>query len=424
MSALPVITGKLALAALRLLGRSGNALPGLIVERAFPRYLTKALSKLPHGVIVVTGTNGKTTTTKMLATILSERFAVLTNDTGSNFVRGTIGALVDAASWGGRVDADIAVFELDEAHAVKFVEQHRPDHVVLLNVSRDQLDRFGEIDYTASLLAKVGAAATASVTINADDERLAALAAAMPAPVQWFALSEPMQQLFPTDEELYGQVNTQPVRPDAAAVLIDYDAVSGATTIDFGGDARTVTLQTSGAHNAQNATAAAAVARLVGLSVDEVCAGLGRVEPAFGRGQAYRIAGRDVRMHLVKNPAGFRQSLQAGLAEQPDRATIIINDADADGRDMSWLWDVPFTSLIEAGIPVTTGGVRAADMAVRLKYEGLEVESDRAELASVVDDAIAKTPAGGRLAVFASYTAMWGLYRHLESQVDTEAASA
>ena len=422
MPALPVITGKLALRALKILGRSGNALPGLIVERLFPKYLSSALAALPHGVIVVSGTNGKTTTTKMIATLLRERFRVITNDTGSNFVRGAIGALIAEASWRGRLDGDIAVFELDEAHAVKFVERHRPDHVLLLNVSRDQLDRFGEVDYTASLLQKVAAAATASVTLNADDERLAAMADSLAAPVHWFALSEEMQQHFPTDEELYSDVEPQPVRVDADAVLVDYDAVTGSTTIDFDSDRRTVQLQTSGAHNAQNATAAAVAARIAGLSVDEVCAGLEQVEPAFGRGQEYRIDGRDVRMHLVKNPAGFRQSLQAGLAEQPDRATIIINDADADGRDMSWLWDVAFTGLIEAGIPVTTGGVRAADMAVRLKYEGLAVESDRADLAPVVDEAIRRTPAGGRLAVFASYTAMWGLYRHLEARADHAAA--
>lgn len=416
MPALPVITGKLAFGALRLLGRSGNALPGLIVERVFPKYFKNALSSLPHGVIVVSGTNGKTTTTKMVATILSQKMRVVTNDTGSNFVRGAIGAMVQRSSWGGKLDGDVAVFELDEAHAVKFVEKYAPEHALLLNVSRDQLDRFGEIDYTASLLAKVAKAATASVTLNADDERLAALDGSLQAPVHWFALSEPMQQLFPTDEELYGEVATQPVRDGADAVLISYDAVSGRTVIDFSGDTREVTLRTTGAHNAQNATAAAVAAMRVGLSVDEVCAGLERVEPAFGRGQSYRIAGRTVTMHLVKNPAGFRQSLQAGLAEQPDRATIIINDADADGRDMSWLWDVQFDALGEAGIPVTTGGVRAADMAVRLKYAGLDVESAVAELESVVDAAVNATPAGGRLTVFASYTAMWGLYRHLEAQ--------
>ena len=422
MAVLPVVVGKLTLGALRVLGRSGNALPGLVVERLFPKYLTKTLSALPHGVVLVSGTNGKTTTTKMIATLLREQFRVLTNDTGSNFVRGAIGAAVDASRWSGRLDADIAVFELDEAHAVKFVERHRPDHVLLLNVSRDQLDRFGEVDFTASLLQRVGEAATASVTLNADDERLAAFADSMGASVHWFALSEPMQRLFPTDEELYDEVTTLPVRDDADAVLVDYEAATGRTTIDFGGDQRTVTLRVSGAHNAQNATAAAVTARVAGLTVDEVCAGLERVEPAFGRGQQYRIDGRDVRMHLVKNPAGFRQSLQAGLAEAPDRAVIVINDADADGRDLSWLWDVPFTALIEAGIPVTTGGVRAADMAVRLKYEGLAVESERAELAPAVDAAIAATPAGGRLAVFASYTAMWSLYRHLEGRADAAAA--
>src|SRR3978361_1432318 len=123
MDVLAVWTGKLTLLALRHIGRRGNALPGLVVEKLFPRYLPRTMARLPEGVVVVTGTNGKTTTTKMVATILAQRYRVLTNDTGSNFVRGAITATVEHASWRGRLPYDVAVFELDEAWARGFLER-------------------------------------------------------------------------------------------------------------------------------------------------------------------------------------------------------------------------------------------------------------------------------------------------------------
>ncbi len=155
MNVAAVWVGKLTLLALRLIGRRGNALPGLVVEKLFPRYLPRAMATLPRGVVVVSGTNGKTTTTKMVATILGGSMRVLTNDSGSNFVRGAITTAVERSTWTGRLPYDVAVFELDEAWAVRFAAIVAPTHTLLLNVMRDQLDRFGEIDTTAKLLGQV-----------------------------------------------------------------------------------------------------------------------------------------------------------------------------------------------------------------------------------------------------------------------------
>ena len=152
---------------------------------------------------MVSGTNGKTTTTKMAATILGERYRVLTNDTGSNFVRGAITATIEHASWTGRLNYDVAVFELDEAWAVRFVALVPPRRSLLLNVMRDQLDRFGEIDTTAALLGKVATATTGTVVLNRDDERIAALAEETDATVTTGSRAA-LRPLFPTDEELYG----------------------------------------------------------------------------------------------------------------------------------------------------------------------------------------------------------------------------
>src|SRR6478672_1091103 len=224
MDLLAVWLGKLTLLALRLLGRRGNALPGLVVEKVFPRYLTRAMAGLAEGVVVVSGTNGKTTTTKMVATVLGEQLRVLTNDTGSNFVRGTITATVEHASWSGRLPYDVAVFELDEAWAVRFVERVAPRRALLLNVMRDQLDRFGEIDTTARLLGKVAAATTGNVVLNRDDERIAKLAALTRAEVSYYGVAAGLRELFPNDEELYGG----PVHVSPLPATVELQALPGA----------------------------------------------------------------------------------------------------------------------------------------------------------------------------------------------------
>ncbi|MCW2523698.1 MAG: hypothetical protein JWO63_2033, partial [Frankiales bacterium] len=195
MDLLAVWLGKATVLALRLTGRRGTALPGLVVEKVFPGFLARRLAQLPDGVIVVSGTNGKTTTTKMLATVLGQRYRVLTNDTGGNFVRGTITAVLQHTNWLGQTPADLAVFELDEAHAIRFCEVHRPERALLLNVLRDQLDRFGEIDTTAGLLARVARATTEYVVVNRDDPRLVALAADLPARVSYFGVAPTLRHL-------------------------------------------------------------------------------------------------------------------------------------------------------------------------------------------------------------------------------------
>ena len=139
----------------RITHHGGSAFPGKVVERVDPGFLRRTLAQLPLGVVLVSGTNGKTTTTRMVSMMLeSLGLRVFTNPTGSNFTRGVVSALLQEVSAGGALDADIAVLELDEAYAVHFVEQVRPDYALLLNVMRDQLDRFGEIDNTARLLSR------------------------------------------------------------------------------------------------------------------------------------------------------------------------------------------------------------------------------------------------------------------------------
>ena len=407
---LAVWVGKLTLLALRLIGRRGNALPGLVVEKLFPGFLARAMARLPEGVVVVTGTNGKTTTTKMVATVLRERLRVLTNDTGSNFVRGAITATVEHATWSGRLPYDVAVFELDEAWAVRFVEQVSPRRALLLNVMRDQLDRFGEIDTTARLLGKVVAATTRHVVLNRDDERIAALARDTQAVVSYYGVAPELRELFPNDEELYGGR----VHISGLPATVELRALPGpnraAATLRIDGRDQDVVLRAEGPHNAQNACGAATVALSFGFDVGTVLAGLANVSPAFGRGQTFTVDDRRVTLQLVKNPAGFRQTLRTLDAGVPAALVIAINDDYADGRDVSWLWDVDFTALAPLSARRSTSGTRAADMAVRLRYDGVEVDEIEPDLEKAVRTAVAAVEPGDRVVVFSTYTAMWALH--------------
>lgn len=413
MNLLAVWLGKLTLLSLRLLGRRGNALPGLVVEKVFPRFLSRAMATLPEGVVVITGTNGKTTTTKMVSTILAQRYRVLTNDTGSNFVRGAIAATIEQASWRGRIPYDVAVFELDEAWAVRFVALVPPRRALLLNVMRDQLDRFGEIDTTAALLGRVAAATTGRLVLNRDDERVAALAGLSAATTSYYGVSPGLRALFPNDEELYGGdvfVSDLP----AAAELV---AVSGPdqpeVCLQLADTRQSFVLRAEGAHNAQNAAGAAALALTFGLDAPQIAAGLSRVEPAFGRGQSFEVDGRHLVLHLVKNPAGFRQSLRILDNAVADVVLIAINDDYADGRDVSWLWDVDFAALADRAGQIDTAGTRAADMAVRLRYSDVPVGRIEPDLDKALQLAVAAAPVGGHVVVFSTYTAMWALHADL-----------
>jgi UDP-N-acetylmuramyl tripeptide synthase len=411
---LAVWLGKLTLLALRLIGRRGNALPGLVVEKLFPGYLPRAMARLPEGVVVVTGTNGKTTTTKMVATVLRERLRVLTNDTGSNFVRGAITATVEHASWSGRLPYDVAVFELDEAWAVRFVDLVPPRRALLLNVMRDQLDRFGEIDTTARLLGKVVGATTGHVVLNRDDERIAALAAGTSAFVTYYGVAAELRELFPNDEELYGG----PLHISHLPATVELRALPApgrpAATLRIDGADEDVVLRAEGPHNAQNACGAAAMALAFGFDRATVLAGLANVSPAFGRGQTFTVDRRQVTLQLVKNPAGFRQTLRTLDAGAPAALVIAINDDYADGRDVSWLWDVDFAAL--RGLPTrrSTAGTRAADMAVRLRYDDIDVGEIEPDLEKAVRAAVTNVEPGDRVVVFSTYTAMWELHAVLQ----------
>ena len=413
-SGLTIALGRAARLAARLRGggSGGTALPGLVMEKTDPGFLRRTLDQLPLGVVVVSGTNGKTTTTKMVVELLTAQgLKVLTNRTGSNFVRGVLASLLTEVDAVGRLNHDVAVLELDEAHAVRFVRRVRPRAALLLNVMRDQLDRFGEIDYTASLLHKVAVATTDAVVVNADDPRLSgpAFFKGVRARTAAFGAGSGLRSLFVSDDDLRTGSAAPAETPDAPAETPDaptpaddapaadapapvsapracpaprvvLESLQGrGAVVRVDGTDHEVSFAIPGVHNQLNACAALALAlEVLGekADVDSLLAALARVRAAFGRGEVLTLDGRDVELSLVKNPAGFRMGLltaeQAVAARGAETVMIAINDEYADGRDMSWLWDVDFTCLRGEGVAVVTG-VRAWDMALRLRYDEVPI---------------------------------------------------
>jgi UDP-N-acetylmuramyl tripeptide synthase len=416
-----VAAGKAARAASRLRG-GGSALPGLVVERVDPGFLAHALSGLPRGIVVVTGTNGKTTTTKMLVAILRQHgLRVFTNPTGSNFTRGVISSMLGEIRMSGRLAADMAVLELDEAHALRFAAQVKPTHSLLLNVARDQLDRFAEIDATAQLLARLSEQTTQGVVLNIDDSFISRGRdrIADGVDVRYFGVDPSIADRLPELQEADVRFDDDFTAPEPGAgdgLLKPRDERSFEVLFGEEGSVGPLELQQRGLAAMINATAATTTARML-LDGDfreaDTVRALQTVRPPFGRGEVIDAGGQPLELVLVKNPAGFTVALGT-YGATPVTSMVAINDNYADGRDVSWLYDVSFESLRERGVAMTSG-VRAYDMALRLRYDEVDVQAIEPDLARALDRFLTEHPDEPKR-IFCTYTAMMALRRDLAAR--------
>jgi UDP-N-acetylmuramyl tripeptide synthase len=430
------LTGRLS----RRLGRGGGTtLPGQVTQWVDKDSLTKLGAALRDGSVVVTGTNGKTTTTRLIASILREAGRrVVHNRSGANLVSGVASALVGSAHPAGRVGGDVGLFEVDEASVAAVVEALRPRVLAVNNLFRDQLDRYGEVAYVARswrrAIERLDGGST--LVLNADDPSVAALGRNAPGPVVYVGvddLSQAGRQLEHTADArlcplcggrlsysavLYGHVghyscpDCEFARPRPA---IAADAVTlvapDRTVASLGTPAGPIELilPLPGLYNVYNALLALGVAQALALPLGGAAATAGRFSAAFGRIERVSVEGRTAYLALVKNPVGFDQVLRSLLATT-DRAHVLIaiNDRLADGTDVSWLWDVDVDSLEARAGALTVSGTRAEDMLLRLKYGGIDparVALVR-PLAAAFDRALAGVDPGGTLYVLPTYTAM------------------
>jgi len=398
----------------------GSALPGLVVERIDPNFVANTLSTLPMGVVVISGTNGKTTTTKMVVQLLeSQDLKVFTNRTGSNFSRGVAAALLGEINIKGKLNADIAVLELDEAHAVHFVDKIPPRYSLLLNVMRDQLDRFGEIDHTANLLRHIANKTTDAVVLNREDPRVANIAKSLSKQqISFFGLDEKLVKFFPSDDGLHGNNVKSKTNTIADVTLSKFSGDSATFLIN---DKKVTTkLKLNGIYNIFNAAAAIALVRTIignGINQPKLIEALSNVTPAFGRGERLTLNDKPLELVLVKNPSGFKLGLES-FSPSGYITMIAINDNYADGRDMSWLWDVDFSSLRKAGVKQISG-TRAYDMALRLQYDEVPVKNVDTDIKRALNTFINSAPKTPKR-IYCTYTTMLAIRRELSKKIKVE----
>ena len=447
-----IVAGKATRAALQVLGRGATALPGLVALAVDPDTVARISDALLHGVVAVTGTNGKTTTTRMLSDVVhAAGWAPVHNRSGSNLDRGLAAAILADATWGGEPRGDVGIYELDEASVPRILARLHPRILVVTNLFRDQLDRYFEIDALARRLAAAIALLpdTTTLVLNADDPIVAYLANAHRGAVLYFGVDDPLiggiggfgaiggtaaQAAQGISDATrcprchgplaYARVVlahvgdwscaqcglARPARDLAAARVILGPA---ATELRIAGTVGSVldpiVVPVPGAYNAYNALAALAAARALDIALPTATRALAGYRPAFGRLEAIAAEGRSLRLVLVKNPAGFNAAIGALLeTDRRPRILAALNDRDADSRDVSWIWDADFESLAPAITHAVVTGLRARDMALRLKYAG--VPADRIVVvdgwAAAIRRAIDEAPAGEEIVVLTTYTAM------------------
>ena len=432
-----VAAARIAARLSRLTGRGGGTtVPGKLLLRLDRRALERLAARLSAGAVLVSATNGKTTTAKMAAEILAPRFALAHNTSGANLVSGVASTLLEAR------DANLALLEVDENALPEVAERVRPRALCLGNLFRDQLDRYGELEAIAARWrAAVAALPEETVVVaNADDPQVAELARGRSHALT-FGIDDPAQSLpslpHAADSKWclvcgtayeyaavyvghlgdYRCPNCGHARPplDVVAREIELDGLESVSfELSAPAGAHRVRLPVPGLYNVYNALAAASLALTLGAPLDEVVAGLERFEPAFGRLERIAVGERRVLMLLIKNPAGANEAIRTLVSGgAPSHAVVALNDEIADGRDVSWIWDVDFEPLLEGLDTVVATGERAAELALRFKYGGFEEDRIEVvpELGRALDRGLELTPEGGELTVLPTYTAMLALRR-------------
>jgi lipid II isoglutaminyl synthase (glutamine-hydrolysing) len=444
----------------RSLGRGGGTtLPGRVATRINPALVASLAAQIPNGCALVTGTNGKTTSTRILAG--AARVAgleVITNPEGSNLLSGIATALLARTDARGNLAAPrgaIGIFEVDEGALPAAIEALSPRLILITNLFRDQLDRYFEVDFVARLWRRALQTLPASTTVvlNADDPQVAHLGEGLAAKVVYFGLEDRQwghaglehaadsrrcpgcgcdllyELSFYAHLGHYACPGCGWRRPDPrfAAWKVELQGVEGSQSqVTTPAGDRLIQLPLAGLYNTCNGLAAAAAAACLGVEPDLVQAAAQGACGAFGRLERVEIGDRQAVLVLVKNPSGFNESLRLVLSEDGKQRLLLgLNDNGPDGRDVSWIWDVDFERCRGQVASLVVCGRRASDLALRLKHAGLDdviedlpasaavAQPAGKDVASAFFDAIGRTPPGQTLYVLASYTALWSLRREL-----------
>jgi lipid II isoglutaminyl synthase (glutamine-hydrolysing) len=445
----------------RLRGGGASSAPGKVLMRLEPGAIDELASRLPQGSVLVSATNGKTTTSALLAGILERAgLSLVNNQSGANMAGGIASTLLAAARPRGSIAGELGLFEVDELWLDSLAAELHPRAILLGNLFRDQLDRYGELETIADRWAaavRSGPARETTLVLNADDPAIADLGREREAPVAYFGVEDDSLALpgmahaadakhcrrcgapYAFDAVYLGHLGhyhcpscgqTRPA-PTVIARSVALQGVNSARfTLQTPAGVAEVALSLPGLYNVYNALAAAALATALDVGLPEIVAGLQATRPAFGRAETVMIGGpthpREMRILLVKNPAGANEVLRT-LALEPGEHDLlgVLNDRIADGRDVSWIWDADFELLAGRIRRATCSGSRAPELALRLKYAG--IDPARIHVQADLSSALREAAAGGsgsRTPLYAlpTYTAMLALRELLVARGEVSSA--
>jgi UDP-N-acetylmuramyl tripeptide synthase len=420
----------------------GSTLPGRVARRVDPAFVPALVKELPLGCVLITGTNGKTTTATLLASILNRAgITPVHNRTGANLMAGIASALIRESDMKGRLGALIGLFEVDEAALPAAIADTSPKLVLVNNLFRDQLDRYGELDTLASRMKDAIARLDplAIVALNADDPLVSSIGRGLDRQVMYYGIdddsysSTTMQHAADSkhcaacgsrldyDYYLFGHLGryncpgcgaSRP-RTSVAATHLEMLGMEGTRcNLRFPGGTAELVVPLPGLYNVYNILAAMTAALTLGVEPDIIVPAVEDFTAAFGRVERVSASEREILMILAKNPAGFNEVIRT-LTFEPGRKSVVLalNDNIADGRDVSWIGDVDFEMFRGKLTNVVCSGLRAWDMALRIKYAGvgeltLATEPD---LEKALDAGLRAVSPGETLYVVPTYTAMLDL---------------
>lgn len=440
------ITKFMVFAVKRLNIGAGTNFPGKIARKIAPDILSYLIRQVKKEIIVVTGTNGKTTTSGFIASILAKaNHKTAHNRKGANMLSGLTAAIIQDSSFNAELNADNCLLEIDEAFFLKAVDEFNPDLLLITNLFRDQLDRYGELDTTAkkiqSAIDKTCKIKELKVILNADDPMVAALAQNPEIKRLYYGFDE--VNFINQDKDIkssrevtacncglkynyskvfYGHLGHYACSCGKSRPEIDFSA-----TVSVGLDGSVITinpknarkfsinLKMPGLYNAYNALGASAISLELGISVENIINGLENYNTIFGRAELISLKGKSALIQLIKNPIGATEVLRTVKDDKDSRILIIINDNYADGRDVSWLWDANFELLNNHEKQIITSGMRASDMAVRLKYAGIDHNKIKIieNIKNAVNFSLLNLQNNEKLYILPTYTALLELQKIL-----------
>lgn len=396
----------------RLKGGKSSSMPGAIALKICPDLIKRLSSQVRKGIVCVCGTNGKTTTNNLLCSALEGTGSkVICNKLGANMMNGVATAFALSASLSGKIDADFASIEVDEASTVKVFDFLKPDAIVISNLFRDQLDRYGEIDITVDLLTKaIAKAPDVTLVLNADDPLCAQFGYKTDKKVIYYGIS---QKVLPqTDDTKEGrfcpicggkqwynyyhysqlgdyectECDFKRPKPDVEATNVD---LSGGN-IKFEINSQKMVLNYRGFYNIYNMIAVYAALKSIGINTDNFSLLLKSYKPQIGRMEEIVLDGKPVILNLAKNPAGFNQAIGTVLTDGRKKDVIIaINDNANDGRDVSWLWDVDFEKVYNETVnTLTCTGKRLYDISLRFKYSDVNVDTVTPDMKGAIESTL------------------------------------